>query len=223
LRAAPDIIRVGLVDDQTLVRQGLRLLIDAQPDMEVVAEAGDGPEALSAVVPVGAHVAIIETETPRVNEVELVDQLRLRSPNVQVIVLTRREGYHDVPRLVQAGVAAYLSKIVSAGDLLTAVRTVHGGGRVFEPRALDAVLRDYARRCHMAGASWSSGLTARERQVLRLVAEGHTNRETAELLRLSHKTVEAHRRNLMAKLGVHQATELVRHAIREGLVVLDPV
>ena len=123
---------------------------------------------------------------------------------------------------MQVGVSAYLAKTVSSHELLDAVRTVCDGGRVLDPRALDAVLRDYAQRCQETEGRSPSALTVREREVLTLVAEGHSNQEIADLLRLSRKTVEVHRHNLMLKLGIHRTADLVRHAIREGLVVLDP-
>ena len=127
-----------------------------------------------------------------------------------------------LPGPAVAGVSAYLPKTVSSCDLLAAVRTVRDGGRVLDPHALDAVLRDYAQRCQEADGHGPSELTAREREVLTLVAEGNSNQEIADLLRLSRKTVEVHRRNMMLKLGIHRAADLVKHAIREGLVVLDP-
>ena len=215
-------IRVVLVDDHAIERQGLRALIDAQPDMEVVAEAGDGSEALDCIDVARPHVLITETHMPHMNGAELVGRVRRCHPKVKVVVLTRYEHSESMLRLVQAGADAYLLKTVSSGDLLAAVRTVCAGGRVLEPRALDAVLRDYSERCHEADGRGPKELTAREREVLTLVAEGHSNQEIAELLGLSRKTVEVHRRNLMAKLGIHRAADLVKHAIREGLVILDP-
>jgi DNA-binding NarL/FixJ family response regulator len=216
-------IRIQLVDDHAIERQGLRALIDAQPDMAVVAEASDGLEALDLIDAAKPHVVITETNMPRMNGTELVVQLRRRHPSVKVVVLTRQEHSGHVLRVVQAGVSAYLPKTVSSDELLAALRTVRAGGRVLESRALDAVLRDYTQRCRQAEGAGPSELTAREREVLKLVAEGHSSQEIADLLRVSRKTIEAHRHNLMAKLGFHKAADLVKHAIREGLVILDPV
>jgi two-component system response regulator NreC len=215
-------IRVGLVDDHAIERQGLRALIDAQPDMEVVAEACDGVEALAFMDSAAPDVVITETNMPHMNGVELIARLRRRHSQVKVIVLTRHEHSDAMLRVVQAGVNAYLPKTVSSCDLVAAVRTVCDGGRVLDPHALDAVLRDYAQRCQEAEGHGPSQLTAREREVLTLVAEGNSNQEIADLLGLSRKTVEVHRRNLMLKLGIHRAADLVKHAVREGLVVLDP-
>ena len=222
MSTAGETIRVGLVDDHAIERQGLRALIDAQPDMEVVAEACDGVEALAFMDSAAPDVVVTESNMPRMNGVELIGRLQRRHPHVKVIVLTRQERSDSMLRVVQAGVSAYLPKTVSSCDLVAAVRTVCDGGRVLDPHALDAVLRDYAQRCQEAEGHGPSELTAREREVLTLVAEGNSNQEIADLLRLSRKTVEVHRRNLMLKLGIHRAADLVKHAIREGLVVLDP-
>ena len=218
-------IRVGLVDDHAIERQGLRALIDELSDMEVVWEAADGLEALDHLGSAEPEpdVIIIETSMPRMNGVELAGQIRRRYPEMKVVVLTRHARTDFLLRVVRAGVSAYLPKTVSSAELLDAVRTVRAGGRVLEPRALDVVLRDYAQRWHDADAGVASELTAREREVLTLVAEGHSNREIADLLRLSRKTVESHRHNLMVKLDFHSAADLVKHAVREGMVILDPV
>lgn len=222
MSTAGETIRVGLVDDHAIERQGLRALVDAQPDMEVVAEACDGVEALAFMDSAAPDLVITETNMPRMSGVELIGRLRRRHPHVKVVVLTRNERSESMLRVVQAGVSAYLAKTVSSCDLLAAVRTVRDGGRVLDPYALDAVLRDYAQRCRETEGHSPSELTAREREVLTLVAEGHSNQEIADLLRLSRKTVEVHRHNLMLKLGIHRAAELVKHAIREGLVALEP-
>ena len=222
MTTAGETIRVGLVDDHAIERQGLRALVDAQPDMEVVAEACDGVEALACMDSAAPDVVITETNMPRMSGVELIGRLQRRHPHVKVIALTRQERSESMLRVVQVGVSAYLAKTVSSDELLDAVRTVCDGGRVLDPHALDAVLRDYAQRCRETEGRSPSALTAREREVLTLVAEGHSNQEIADLLRLSRKTVEVHRHNLMLKLGIHRAADLVKHAIREGLVVLDP-
>lgn len=215
-------IRVLLVDDHTIERQGVRALLDAQPDVRVVAEAGDGLEALPLVGASHPDVVITETIMPRMNGLELTGQLLHRYPDLRILVLTRNEREDCVLRLVQAGAGGYLLKTVDSADLLAAVRAVVSGGRVLQPKALEAVLADYLQRVHEpAGRRYAAELTAREREVLKLIAEGNTNQDIADLLCLSRKTVETHRSNIMEKLGLHKVTDLVKYAIREGLVGLD--
>jgi DNA-binding NarL/FixJ family response regulator len=215
-------IRVLIVDDHAIERQGVRSLLDAQPDIQVVAEAGDGLEALPLVSQCHPDVVVTETIMPRMNGLELTGQLLRRYPELKVLVLTRNEREDCVLRLVQAGANGYLLKTVDRSDLLTAVRAVVRGGRVLQPVALEAVLDDYLQRVREPSARhYTAALTAREREVLKLIAEGNTNQDIAELLCLSRKTVETHRSNIMDKLDLHKVTDLVKYAIREGLVGLD--
>ena len=215
-------IRVLLVDDHAIERQGVRSLLDAQPDIRVVAEAGDGLEALPLISQCHPDVVITETIMPRMNGLELTGQLLRRYPELKVLVLTRNDREDCVLRLVQAGAGGYLLKTVDRSDLLSALRAVVRGGRVLQPAALEAVLDDYLQRVREpAGRRYAVELTAREREVLKLIAEGNTNQDIAELLCLSRKTVETHRSNIMDKLNLHKVTDLVKYAIREGLVGLD--
>ncbi len=211
-----------LVDDHAIERQGVRALLDALPDITVVAEAGDGLEALPLVGALSPDVVVTETIMPRMNGLELTGQLLKRYPNLKIVVLTRNEREDCVLRLVQAGAGGYLLKTVDGDDLVAAVRAVMSGGRVLQPKALEAVLDDYLHRVNEPSARRSAAeLTAREREVLKLIAEGLTNQDVAELLCLSRKTVETHRGNVMDKLNLHKVTDLVKYAIREGLVGLD--
>jgi DNA-binding NarL/FixJ family response regulator len=215
-------IRVLLVDDHAIERQGVRSLLDAQPDIRVVAEAGDGLEALPLISQCHPDVVITETIMPRMNGLELTGQLLRRYPDLKVLVLTRNDREDCVLRLVQAGAGGYLLKTVDRTDLLSALRAVVRGGRVLQPAALEAVLDDYLQRVREpSGRRYAVDLTAREREVLKLIAEGNTNQDIAELLCLSRKTVETHRSNIMDKLNLHKVTDLVKYAIREGLVGLD--
>jgi two-component system response regulator NreC len=215
-------IRVLLVDDHAIERQGVRSLLDAQPDIRVVAEAGDGLEALPLISQCHPDVVITETIMPRMNGLELTGQLLRRYPELKVLVLTRNDREDCVLRLVQAGAGGYLLKTVDRADLLSALRAVVRGGRVLQPSALEAVLDDYLQRVREpSGRRYAVELTAREREVLKLIAEGNTNQDIAELLCLSRKTVETHRSNIMDKLNLHKVTDLVKYAIREGLVGLD--
>ncbi len=215
------VIRVLLVDDHAIERQGVRALLDSQPDIVVVAEAGDGLEALPLVGTSSPDVVVTETIMPRMNGLELTEEILRRYRRVKVLALTRNDRRDCVLRLAQAGATGYLLKTVTADELAGAVRTVMRGGRVVRPRALEAVLSDSLRHAVDPYAyRVDDVLTPREREVLKLIAEGHTNHDIADLLCLSRKTVETHRGNIMDKLDVHKATDLVKYAIREGLVGL---
>jgi two-component system response regulator NreC len=211
-----------LVDDHAIERQGVRSLLDAQPDIKVVGEAGDGLEALPLAGQCHPDVVITETIMPRMNGLELTGQLLRRYPDLKVLVLTRNDREDCVLRLVQAGANAYLLKTVDSTGLLSALRAVVRGDRVLQPAALEAVLDDYLQRVREPSTrSFAAELTAREREVLKLIAEGNTNQDIADLLCLSRKTVETHRSNIMDKLDLHKVTDLVKYAIRDGLVGLD--
>ena len=182
-------IRVLLVDDHAIERQGVRSLLDAQPDIRVVAEAGDGLEALPLVGQCHPDVVVTETIMPRMNGLELTGQLLRRYPDLKVLVLTRNDREDCVLRLVQAGAGGYLLKTVDRADLLAALRAVVLGGRVLH-RAPECVLDDYMQRVREPTARrYAVELTPREREVLKLIAEGNTNQDIAELLCLSRKTV----------------------------------
>ena len=216
------VIRILLVDDHAIERQGVRALLDAQPDMTVVGEAPDGLEALRLVGTAHPDVIVTETIMPRMNGLELTGQVLRRYPQIKVLALTRNDRKDCVLRLVQAGASGYLLKTVSTerADLRHAGRD--GRPQVLQPAALETVLHDYLARVHDPLAHRpAEELTAREREVLKLIAEGNTNQDIAELLCLSRKTVETHRGNIMEKLKLHKVTDLVKYAIREGLVGLD--
>ena len=216
------VIRILLVDDHAIERQGVRSLLDAQEDMTVVGEAPDGLEAIRLVATTHPDVIVTETVMPRMNGLELTGQILRRYPEIRIVALTRNDRRDCVLRLVQAGATGYMLKTVTAEELVGAIRLVVGGTRVLQPKALEAVLDDYLQRVHEHPARQPADeLTAREREVLKLIAEGNTNQDIADMLCLSRKTVETHRGNIMEKLGLHKVTDLVKYAIREGMVGLD--
>ena len=222
MTGAGAVIRVLLVDDHAIERQGVRSLLDAQADMTVVGEAPDGLEALQLVGSTAPDVIVTETIMPRMNGLELTAQVLRRYPHIKVLALTRNDRKDCVLRLVQAGATGYLLKTVTTDELVSAVRAVVGGQQVLQPAALEAVLHDYLQRVHDPTAHTPADeLTAREREVLKLIAEGNTNQDIADLLCLSRKTVETHRGNIMEKLNLHKVTDLVKYAIREGLTGLE--
>jgi DNA-binding NarL/FixJ family response regulator len=210
-----------LVDDDAMVRKSLRALIDAEEDMRVTGEACDCRAALRRLQTNSVDVVIAEALLPGIGAAGMLGELRRCGNNVAVVVLTRSERGDDALRLIQAGASAYLRKSVASAELLAAVRAVASGGRVLEPAALHAVLEDYTARCGHASQDRVPPLSSREREVLILVAEGRSTREIAAELGLSHKTIEVHRRRIMDKLDLHKVADLVRYAVREGLVGLD--
>jgi two-component system response regulator NreC len=216
------VIRILLVDDHAIERQGVRALLDAQPDMTVVGEALDGLEALPLVGSTSPDVIVTETIMPRMNGLELTGQVLRRYPQLKVLALTRNDRKDCVLRLVQAGATGYLLKTVTTDELVAAVRAVVGGSQVLQPIALETVLHDYLQRLNDPAARRPADeLTAREREVLKLIAEGNTNQDIAQVLCLNRKTVEKHRGNVMDKLNLHKVTDLVKYAIREGLTGLE--
>jgi DNA-binding NarL/FixJ family response regulator len=216
------VIRILLVDDHAIERQGVRLLLDAQEDMTVVGEAPDGLDAIHLVATTHPDIIVTETIMPRMNGLELTGQILRRYPEIRIMALTRNDRRDCVLRLVQAGATGYMLKTVTSDELVDAIRLVMGGTRVLQPKALEAVLDDYLRRVHDHPVHRpTDDLTAREREVLKLIAEGNTNQDIADMLCLSRKTVETHRGNIMEKLGLHKVTDLVKYAIREGMVGLD--
>ncbi len=210
--AAP--IRIVVADDHTIVRQGLRALLEGQDDFEVVAEAGDGREALQLAREHGPDVLVMDLAMPGLNGVDATRQLHEEQPSTRVVVLSMHASAEYVRPAIAAGARGYLIKGSDLSDLVAAIRTVASGKAFVSPEAA-AVLVDAAG----PGAAGSE-LSSREREVLQLVGEGHSSAEIAELLGLSVKTVEGHRQRLMAKLEAGNVAGLVRHAIRLGLV--DP-
>ena len=222
MNGPPAVIRILLVDDHAIERQGVRALLDAQPDMTVVAEAADGLQALRLVGTTRPDVIVTETTMPHMNGLDLTEQVLRRYPAVRVVALTRNDRRDCVLRLVQAGATGYMLKTVTLDELVLALRAVMAGGRVLEPKALETVLDDYLHRVRGHPVDTPAGeLTAREREVLKLIAEGNSNQDIADLLCLSRKTVETHRGHIMEKLELHKVTDLVKYAIREGMVSLE--
>jgi DNA-binding NarL/FixJ family response regulator len=212
-------IRVLLVDDHTILREGIRALLSAEADIEVVGEASDGIEAVEQVQRLRPHLVIMDLVMPRMNGLEATRQIRARHPDVRILILSMYDDDEYVREITQAGASGYVLKRVAAEDLVRAIHEVHGGGSFLYP-PIAAKLMDYVRRGQPAPDE-GEPLTLREREVLRLVAEGNTNQAIAVALGLSRKTVESHRANIMRKLEVHDVTDLVKCALRMGLITLD--
>jgi DNA-binding NarL/FixJ family response regulator len=212
-------IRILIADDHVIIRSGLRLLLEQQPDFKVVAEANDGREALQMVSKFHPEVAILDIGMPQLNGIEATRQIVAQEPATQVVILSMHadEGY--VLRALKAGAKAYIVKNSAEADLIRAVRSVAEGKSFFSPAISKMLLEDYVRQVREKEVEDSYDLlTPREREVLQLVAEGRSNKDVANLLNLSLHTVETHRGNILEKLGLHGIPELILYAVRKGII-----
>ena len=204
-----------IADDHGVVRGGLRLLLDRQPGMEVVAEAADGVDALERALAERPDVAILDVSMPRLTGIQVAREIKAHAPEVSVLMLSMHDDERYVFEALKAGASGYVLKREADVDLVDAVHAVERGEPFLTNAATETLIREW-----MAdeSAGPSEPLTHREQEVLKLIAEAHTNREIGEILHLSEKTVESHRGNILRKLGMRDRVELVRYAIRRGLV-----
>lgn len=207
-------IRILLADDHVLVRQGFRMILAAQPDMEIVGEAGNGREAVEYAERLKPDIVIMDVAMPELNGIEATRRLAASLPRTRVLALSMHKDSVYVREILRSGARGYLLKDSADADLLAAVRAVAKGDGYLSPAVSDAVLTDYRR--HVTDPI--DLLTSREREVLQMIAEGKTNKEIAVALNLSVYTVEAHRGRVMEKLNLHSTGELVRFALRNGLI-----
>ncbi|MFQ6015860.1 MAG: response regulator [Anaerolineae bacterium] len=215
-------IRVLIVDDHTIVRAGVRLLLDAEADIEVVGEAADGQEAIDRAAKLQPDVVLMDIGMPGMNGLEATREIKSRWPNMQVLVLTMHRSDDYFFQVLDAGASGYVLKGAGTGDLISAVRAVDQGDVFLYPSMAKKLVADYLGRVRSGEERASyDGLTNREREVLTLVAEGLTSQEIADQLTLSVNTVQAHRRNIMGKLNLHNRSELIKYAIRHGLIQID--
>jgi len=215
-------IRVLIADDHTMFRAGLRALLATEQDIEVIGEAADGQEAVAQSRELVPDVVVMDILMPGMNGIEATSRLAAECPGTKVLVLSMYDDDEHVQQLLAAGAAGFVLKQATTDELVRAIREVVAGGLPLSPGIAARVVRDYARRVRgERDASAAGALTAREREVLTLVAQGQTNQAIAERLGLSRKTVDVHRTNVMRKLGLHDVTELVKYALRTGLITLD--
>lgn len=212
-------IRALIVDDHAIVRAGIRLLLQAEPDLEVVGEAGDGQEAISQTEALQPNVVLMDVAMPGISGLEATREIKRRWPHIQVLALTMHRSDDYFFRMLEAGALGYVLKGADPGDLITAVRTVHTGEVFLYPSMAKKLVAEYLERVRGGEVSPRyASLTDREVEVIRLIAEGHTSAEISELLNLSPHTVQSHRRSIMEKLNLHDRVELVKYAIRRGLI-----
>jgi DNA-binding NarL/FixJ family response regulator len=207
-------IRILIADDHGIVRSGLRMLIERQDDMRVVAEADDGVDALELSQAERPDVAVLDVSMPRMTGLQAAREIRAHSPDTRVLLLSMHDDERYFFEGLEAGAAGYVLKRAADTDLIEALRTVAGGRTFLSDDAQALLMREWQE----GRAEPDDPLTPRELEVVKLIAEAYTNRQIAETLKVSEKTVESHRANLLSKLGMRDRVELVRYAIRRGLV-----
>jgi DNA-binding NarL/FixJ family response regulator len=211
-------IRILLADDHTVVRRGLRMVLEAAPDLDVVAEAADGIEAVERALREDIDLAILDVAMPRRTGLLAAAELSKRRPDLKILMLSMHEVEQYFFEALKAGASGYVLKTAAGRDLVEACRAAMRGEPFLYPPAVRGIMRDYLERAADGDVLREEPLTQRELEVLKLVAEGHTSDEIAQLLVISRKTVDRHRANMLEKLGMRDRVELTRYAIRRGLI-----
>jgi two-component system, NarL family, response regulator NreC len=212
-------IRILLADDHTLIRSGLRLLVEQQADLTVVGEAEDGRAAVALAASLKPDVAVLDIGMPNLNGIEAARQITDTEPGTAVVILSMHKDETYILRALKSGARGYLLKDSAESDLVRAIRSVAEGKSFFSPTVSKVLLEDYVRKLQRAGGEDSYDLLSpREREVLQLIAEGKSNKEAASVLHLSVYTVETHRANIMEKLKLKSVPELILYAVRKGII-----
>ena len=210
--------RILVADDHPVVLNGLRTVLNAQPDLEVVAEATDGAEAVERALAEDIHLAILDISMPRLTGLQAAREITQRRPEVRVLMLSMHDNEQFLFEAIAAGASGYVLKSSVDRDLVEACRATMRGQPFLYPGGVRALMREYMERARSGETVHGELLTPREEEILKLVAEAHTNEEIGELLFISKKTVERHRANILEKLGMRDRVELTRYAIRRGLI-----
>jgi len=212
--------RIIIVEDHTILREGLKALLTTNPDIEIAGEAGDGREAMWLVEKLNPDMVMMDLSMPRMDGMQAIREIKRRWPKMKILALTAHKTEEYVLTTLKAGADGYLLKDSTYEEMMTAVKSVLGGKRFLSPGISEGVIEGYleGKQPIKVQGAWDN-LTSREREVLKLIAEGYRNKEIADLLVISPKTVEKHRANLMIKLNFHNVSELTTYAIEKGLVV----
>ena len=210
--------KILLADDHTVVRGGLKMVLDAEPDLEVVAEASDGVEAVERAAQGDVDLAILDVTMPKMTGLQAAAELSWRRPELRVLMLSMHDNEQYFFEALKAGASGYVLKTAANRDLIEACRATMRGEPFLYPAAVKAVMRDFLEAAKRGEETPADPLTPRELEVVKLIAEGHTSEEIAEILHISKKTVDRHRANMLEKLGMRNRVELTRYAIRRGLV-----
>jgi DNA-binding NarL/FixJ family response regulator len=213
----PLVTRILIADDHSIVRSGLKKVLDAKPDMEVVAEAEDGAEAVEKALKEEVHLAILDVSMPRKTGIQAAAELHRRKPELRVLMLSMHDSEQFLFEALKAGASGYVLKSGADTDIVDAVRAAMRGDSYLYPSAVATLVRDYVERGGR-GEEEFDVLTPRELEVLKLIAEAYTSKEISKALWISIKTVERHRQNILDKLGMRDRVELTRYAIRRGLI-----
>jgi DNA-binding NarL/FixJ family response regulator len=211
-------IRILVADDHPIVLRGLKTVLNAQPDCEVVAEATDGEEAVAKALSEDVHLAILDISMPRKTGLQAAREITHRKPDVRVLMLSMHDNEQYLFEAIKAGASGYVLKSAVDRDLVEACRAAMRGEPFLYPGGVRALMREYVERARAGDVVRAELLTPREEEIVKLVAEAHTNEEIGEMLHISKKTVERHRANVLEKLGMRDRVELTRYAIRRGLV-----
>jgi DNA-binding NarL/FixJ family response regulator len=214
-----DKIKILIADDHAIMRDGIRALLSLNEDIEIVGEASTGQEALEKTAALSPDVVIMDIAMPGMDGLEATRRILKQNPKSRVLILTQHDDKEYVLSAIRAGSAGYLPKRALGSELLSAIRAVHRGESFLYPSAASALITDYRSQAQAGDAYYQ--LTPREREVFKLIAEGYTSREIADKLFISLKTVTGHRTKLMEKLDLHNRTELIKYAMRKGIVSLD--
>jgi two-component system response regulator NreC len=213
-------IKILLADDHQLLREGLRMLIEEQPEMTVVAEADDGRETVQLAAKLKPDIVVMDIAMPRMNGMEATRHIMSKDPNTKVLALSMHAERRFIVEMLSAGASGYLLKECAFDELISAIHALAEQRTYLSPKISDMVVKDYVSRMSKSSSSTMGALTTREREVLQLLAEGKPTREIASILEVSAKTVETYRHQIMDKLDIHSIAELTKYAIREGLTSL---